>query len=200
MFDGTGRPPFRSDVGVRDERTKSFLADELEAWNGTVPGLDWNWTTVGEYLQRIDDHGVSPNVAVLAPHGTIRLNVVGHDDRPATADELTAMQAQVAGALDDGAMGLSTGLTYAPAQFADTDELVALTSAMSGGYFAPHLRTYGKDVLGATQEALEVGRRAGVPVHLTHAQLPFPENRSRAHEFLSLIDGGTRRGPGCDHG
>jgi N-acyl-D-amino-acid deacylase len=133
---------------------------------------------------------MAPNVAMLVPHGTVRMAVMGLDDRAPTADELARMQALVTEGMQDGAVGLSAGLTYTPARYATDDEVVALCQAVRpfGGYYQPHHRNYGAGALAAYEASLEIGRRAGVPVHLTHALMNFPVNRGRAGELLALID------------
>lgn len=98
---------------VTDE-TLPMLRAQLRGWNDDPPGFDWNWRSVGEYLARLD-RGITVNAAYLVPHGTVRLMVVGYEDRPATPAELTQMERVVAQAMVEGAVGLSTGLTYVPA-------------------------------------------------------------------------------------
>src|SRR5699024_4970119 len=85
--------------------------------------------------------------------------------------------------------GMSSGLTYVPGMFADTEELVALCEVVTahGGYYSPHQRSYGAGALEAYREVLEIGERSGCPVHLTHATMHFPEGRRRAAEQLELF-------------
>ena len=171
------------------EETLAILREQLAGWNGPQ-GSDVGWADVAGYLAEVDRRGSAANVASLVPHGTVRLNVVGADDRPATPDELAAMRAQVDRGMRDGAFGLSAGLTYAPGMFADTDELVALCEvvARNGGFFAPHQRSYGAGALDGYAEMIEVARRSGSALHLTHATMNFGVNRGRAGELLALID------------
>ena len=93
-------------------------------------------------------------------------------------------------ALADGAVGLSTGLTYTPGMYADDDEIVALLEVVRehGGYYTPHHRNYGKHALEAYADCIEIARRSGVPLHLAHAHLGFPVNKGRAPELLAMID------------
>ena len=171
------------------DTSAEFLATELRGWNGDPGAVDWNWHTVQEYLDRFDDH-VAPNVAMLAGHGTTRLVVMGADDRAPTDGELDEMRAAVDVAMSAGCVGLSTGLTYAPCQFASDAELVSLCEVVAdhGGYYAPHHRNYGARAVEGYADSIEIGRRAGVPVHLTHAHLGFPMNKGRAGELLALVD------------
>ena len=152
---------------------------------------------MGEYLDRLDQ-GIATNAAYLVPQGTLRLLVVGPDDRPATADEIVRMQEILAESLRAGAVGMSSGLTYTPGMYADTSELAALCEvvAAGGGYYSPHTRSYGAGALTAYAEMLDLARSTGCPVHLTHATMNFAENAGRAAEFLALVDAALA--DGCD--
>ncbi|GAB3466984.1 D-aminoacylase [Kineococcus endophyticus] len=171
-----------------DDDALDVLREQLAGWNG-VPDLAWDWRTVGEYLDRVD-RGAAVNVAYLVPQGTVRTVVVGTEDRAATAAELVRMQDLVAAGMADGAFGMSSGLTYVPGMFADTAELVALCEvvARARGFYAPHQRSYGRGALEAYAEVVEVARRSGVALHLTHATMNFAVNAGRAGEFLALVD------------
>jgi len=177
------------------EATREVLHQQLMGWNGPGPGVTRDWSTVGQYLDRFDRR-VSPNVAMLVPHGTVRMAVMGLDDRTPGVEELQRMRELVAQGMRDGAVGLSAGLTYTPASYATDDEVVALCEAVRpfGGYYQPHHRNYGARALEAYAASLEIGRRAGVPVHFTHALLNFPVNRGRAGELLAMIDGARAGG------
>ncbi|MBE2184285.1 MAG: D-aminoacylase [Anaerolineae bacterium] len=168
--------------------TAAILREQIAGWNGT-PDVDWNWTTISSYLDRFDRQ-VAVNVAMFAPHGTIRLAVMGMENRPPAATELEHMKRLLDQAMREGAIGLSTGLTYAPCMFASDDELVELCEVMRpyGGFYAPHHRNYGMAALQAYADSIEIGRKAGVPVHLTHAHLGFPINKGRGVELLAMID------------
>ena len=165
------------------------LRRQLAGWNDDPPGFDWSWRSVAEYLDRLD-RGIAINAAYLVPHGTVRMCVIGQDDRAPTADELDRMRALVAQGLEEGAVGLSTGLTYAPGMYADDDEIVALCEVVAayGGYYTPHHRNYGMRALEAYADCIEIARRSGVALHLAHAHLGFAVNKGRAHELLALLD------------
>lgn len=178
-----------------DDAVLAQLRDRLRGWNGDPEGFDWSWRTVSGYLDRLDE-GIAVNAAYLLPHGTIRMLVVGVEDRPATAGELDRMRGIVAHGMAEGAVGLSAGLTYPPGMYASDDELVALCRVVAehGGYYAPHHRDYGLHALRAYADCIEIARRSGVPLHLTHAHLGFPPNRGRAVELLALVDEATADG------
>jgi N-acyl-D-amino-acid deacylase len=172
------------------DATMAMVREQIAGWNGVPDGVGFDWRSVAEYLAEVDHRGSATNIAYLLPQGTIRMNVVGTSDRRATASELDGMRAQVDRGMREGAFGMSSGLTYVPGMFADTDELVALCRVVAahGGYYAPHQRSYGAGALAAYAEVVEVARRSGVALHLTHATMNFPENRGRAGELLDLVD------------
>jgi N-acyl-D-amino-acid deacylase len=179
-----------------DDATMALLRAQLAGWNGVEPDLDDSWRSVAEYLARFDGT-TAVNVCYLLPHATLRLLVVGADDRAATESELEAMRALVRQGLAEGAVGLSAGLTYAPGMYASDDELVALCSELRGGaYYCPHHRNYGLHALQGYADSIEIARRAGAPLHLAHAHLGFACNRGRAPELLALID--AARADGVD--
>ncbi|TQS46821.1 N-acyl-D-amino-acid deacylase family protein [Cryptosporangium phraense] len=170
-----------------DDTTLPILREQLAGWNGVPDEIPWR--TVGGYLDVVD-RGAAVNVVYLVPQGSVRMMVVGTEDRPATPDEVRRMAALVGEGLDEGAAGMSSGLTYVPGMFADTDELVALCRVVAehGGFYAPHQRSYGKGAIEAYAEMVEVARRSGVALHLTHATMNFSVNRGRAGELLALVD------------
>jgi N-acyl-D-amino-acid deacylase len=180
-----------------DDEVLDLLRGQLAGWNDDPPGFDWNWRTVGEYLDRLDQ-GIAVNAAYLVPQGTVRMRHVGWDARPATPAELDGMRADVSDAMAQGAVGLSSGLTYPPGMYADTEELVELCRVVAGfgGYYSPHHRSYGASALAAYAEMVDVSRRSGVPLHLAHATMNFPVNAGRAGEMLALLDDAIDSG--CD--
>jgi N-acyl-D-amino-acid deacylase len=172
-----------------DDTTLTMLRVQLRGWNDDPAGFDWSWRSVGEYLDRIDQ-GVAVNAAYLVPHGTVRMLVVGMEDRPPSEAELDRMKQLVADGMEQGAVGMSAGLTYAPAMYADDEELVSLCEVVAayGGYYQPHHRNYGTRALEEYAACIEISRRSGAPVQLTHALLPFEINEGRAPELLAMVD------------
>ncbi|MCQ4040495.1 amidohydrolase family protein [Streptantibioticus rubrisoli] len=180
-----------------DDTTLAALRRQLAGWNGDPEGFDWNWRTVAEYLDRLD-RGIGVNACYLVPHGSVRMLAMGWDNRPPTAGELCLMRELLAQGMAQGAVGMSSGLTYPPGMYADTDELVALCRVVAefGGFHAPHQRSYGKGALAGYSEMVEITRRSGCPLHLTHATMNFEVNRGRAVELLTLVDAALA--DGCD--
>ncbi|HUQ61308.1 D-aminoacylase [Lentzea sp.] len=172
-----------------DDEVLATLRGQLAGWNDDPPGFDWNWRSVGQYLDRLD-RGIAVNAAYLVPQGTLRMLVVGWDDRPPTESEMDRMKAVLAQSLAEGAMGMSSGLTYTPGMYAGTSELVRLCEVVGqhGGFYSPHHRSYGAGALEAYAEMVDVSKRSGCALHLAHATMNFPVNKGKAPELLALLD------------
>ncbi|MBC8166508.1 MAG: amidohydrolase family protein, partial [Bryobacteraceae bacterium] len=121
------------------------------------------------WFSQLEKTGTGLNVATLIGHNTVRGEVMGRANRPATQEEIGRMQALVSKAMDEGAVGFSTGLIYIPGTYSNTAEVVALAKAAAkrGGVYASHMRDEGAKVLEAITEAVTVGREAGMPVQLS---------------------------------
>ena len=165
-----------------------LVADLIAALDGETDE-PWGWRTVAQYLDRLDGR-VAQNVMYLVPHGTIRACVMGSEEREATPDEVEQMRRLVVESLAGGAVGLSSGLSYPPAHTSTTDEVVALAKplAASGGIYVTHLRSYGERLVEATEEALEIGRRAKAPVHFSHFQAPGKRNHGLLESLLGRLE------------
>ncbi|MFC4373179.1 amidohydrolase family protein [Nocardia halotolerans] len=180
-----------------DDAALAVLRKQIAGWNGNPAGFDFSWRTVGQYLDRLDQ-GITTNAAYLVPQGTLRLLVVGADQRPATTAEIDRMCALLAEGLDEGAVGMSSGLTYTPGMYADAGELAALCAVVAayGGFYAPHTRSYGAGALEAYAEMIGLAKATGCALHLTHATMNFGVNRGRAPELLAML--AQARADGCD--
>ncbi|KUM88754.1 MULTISPECIES: N-acyl-D-amino-acid deacylase family protein [Streptomyces] len=172
-----------------DDRTLEEVRRAVAGWNGYGDDIDFDWRTVGEYLDRLD-RGIAVNAAYLIPQGTVRALVVGWEDREATPRELDRMRALVAEGMEQGALGMSSGLTYTPGMYAKDAELTELCRVVAryGGYYCPHHRSYGAGALEAYEEMVALAREAGCALHLAHATMNFAENRGRAPQLLALLD------------
>jgi N-acyl-D-amino-acid deacylase len=148
------------------------------------------WESMAEYLDYLDRDGLSLNAGSLVGHGNVRAAVVGYDDRAPTDDELVEMRGLVAEAMGDGAVGLSTGLFYPPGSYAETDEVVALaeTAAEHGGFYATHMRSESDRLLESVEEAIAVGRRADIPVQISHHKAIGPDNWGKVRATLRRIE------------
>jgi dihydroorotase/N-acyl-D-amino-acid deacylase len=148
------------------------------------------------YLDSITRATVGINVAYLIGHNSIRQRVMGMSDRAPTAEQLTRMQQLVAQGMHDGAFGLSTGLLYLPGTYANTDEVVALArvASDSGGIYTSHLRKEGIGLLDGVGEALEIGRRAHIPVVLTHHKAVGQAMWGKSVVTLAMVDSARKAG------
>jgi N-acyl-D-amino-acid deacylase len=150
-----------------------------------------SWQGWSDYLDAIEDARPSVNIATLIGHGSVRREVLGTAQRPPTLEELERMRDLVREAVADGAVGLSTGLIYVPGMYGDTDEVVALAEAAAdaGGLYASHIRGEGRDLFRAVGEALAVGARAGLPVHVSHLKCETSLVWGRAADLLDQLHG-----------
>ena len=188
--DGLSYAPVRSpeDLAALTEMNAGLDGDPR-------PGVQLAWRSVAEYLERFDA-GAGVNVALLVGNSALRLAAIGWHDRPADARSLADMRSLLAEAMADGAWGLSSGLDYPPGAYATTGELATLASeaARHGGFYHTHVRyPLGDRFLDPFREAIEIGRRAAAPAHITHFyhRATFP---GTPDEMLALVDDARAEG------
>lgn len=159
-------------------------------------GLSWDWKDADGYAGMLESLPLSCNVALQVGHGTLRIASMGFDDRAPTQAETEEMAELAARAFEQGAFGLSSGLIYAPGSFAATGELVALAcvAARHGAFYSTHIRGEGDTLVEAVCEALEIGRRSGAPVQMSHHKAAGRRNWGRVKETLNLIDRARAKG------
>lgn len=157
-------------------------------------GIDGGGTPdIAEQREWFQDHGVGTNIAAYVGLGPVRRRVLGNADRAPDAEELARMRGMVADAMCQGAIGLSTGLFYAPQSFATTDEVVALAeeAAARGGVYDTHQRdesSYSIGLMGSIEEVLEIGRRARIPVHIAHIKALGTDVHGSAGKIIERIE------------
>jgi N-acyl-D-amino-acid deacylase len=177
-------------------------ADERGAWKQKLAGLlgdfgvEWDWSSVGDYLGRLARAKPAQDVAYLVPHGAARQCVLGGGDRRADARALLAMQDLLRRGLDEGACGMSTGLIYPPCCYADTEELIALGRVLAERRrpLVVHMRSESDRILEALDEMVRVARESGCPVHVSHLKVAGRENWPRADEVARRLEDGRREG------
>ncbi len=154
------------------------------------------WTDLDGYFEVLEGRGTAINLGTMVTVGTVWSAVIGSVDRRATPEELAEMARHVDTAMRDGAMGLSVGLIYAPGSYASTEELASLArvAARHGGVFRAHIRDEGDGLLDAVREAIEVGERAGAPVHIHHLKATGPQNWGRVTDAVELMQAARERG------
>jgi N-acyl-D-amino-acid deacylase len=167
--------------------TMDYMRRYTAGFNGNPP-IDYAWSTVDEYLDTFNQR-TALNVAYLIPNGNVRIEVMGLADRPATDDEIKAMQGLVRRGMDAGAVGLSTGLDYIPSRYADAREIAALCAVIApdDGVYVTHMRGYGPKADVGMREVYEIARASGAAAHVSHYNGP-------ADLLLPLIDQGRAMG------
>ena len=182
-IDGISHAPFKT----QEELHRYVWLDS--GLNG-YPPMPADWLTVAELLGKYDN-SVAINIAYILGNSPVRIWAVGWNDRPATAAEIKEMRSVVREAMEEGAWGLSTGLDYPPGSYADTAELVALAevSARLGGFYHTHTRAALKEtgLLAPWNEALDIGRGSGAPVHLTHYR-QYAQGEGSHLDYLGLVE------------
>ena len=174
--------------------TEAMKADEIER-QGDIT-YDIPWTTLGEYLEHLERRGIAPNVASFVGATTVRIHELGHEDRAPTPEELGRMEALVQAAMEEGALGVGSSLIYAPAFYADTPELIALTRAAGayGGMYISHMRSEGNRLLQAVDELITIAREAGVPAEIYHLKAAGEENWPKMDTVIAMVEAAREQG------
>ena len=154
------------------------------------------WTTLAEYLDYLVKRGVSTNVASFVGATTVRVYVLGYEDRAPNAEELEKMKSLVRQAMEEGAMGVGSSLIYAPAFYSKTAELVALCQVASeyGGMYISHIRSEGNQVMQAIDELIQIAREAKIPAEIYHLKVSGKKNWSKLPEMISKIEAAQKEG------
>lgn len=184
---------------IEDDEAKTPTADNF-IYDGVTTVITGNcglsYVDIGTYLKFIDSLKLSTNVASFIGHNDVRKEVMGKANRYATEDELKKMEAVVIKAMEDGAVGFSTGLIYIPGAYSNTEEVVRLAKAAAqfNGVYATHMRDEGDSVTEAIDEALHIGREANIPVEISHFKCSGQQNWGRSKETLAKIIAARKEG------
>jgi N-acyl-D-amino-acid deacylase len=186
--DGLGEAPLRDDIVDMWRRYLSGL-------NGD-PDIKWDWRSFKEYLERLEKVGLAVNVASLVGHGNIRLLSMGMDNRQPTPSELEEMKRLLETSIQEGAIGLSTGLIYSPCVYAESAELTELckVAASYKSVFVVHMRNEGDRLLESINEVVNVGRESGVSVHISHFKSNGRANWGKAPQALAMVEEARQKG------
>jgi len=186
---GSGAAPLNEEMRAEMERGNPYLKEA---------GVEIDWSTVDEYLRRLEEGGISVNVAPLVGFGTVRRYVMGMDMRAPNARELEAMKAEVAKAMEAGCLGITTGLRYAPQSYAATEEVIELAkvAARYGGFYTSHIRDEGDrgDPVGAVEEIIRIGEEAGLPVNISHFKVLAKRFWDLCPKLIELVEEARSRG------
>jgi N-acyl-D-amino-acid deacylase len=172
----------------------SMRAEEIEQ-QGDIQ-YDIEWTTLGGYLEFLEAKGISPNVASYVGATTLRVHQVGYENRPPTDDELARMQGLVHQAMREGALGIGSSLIYAPANFASTEELIALVSVAAeyGGSYISHIRSEGNRLEEGVQELIKIASVTGAPAEIYHLKAAGKNNFHKLGKVFDLIEAAQQAG------
>ena len=151
---------------------------------------DVSWTSLGEYLQHMEDLGISTNIASFVGASSVRIIEMGYEDRAPSEQELQNMQQHVRVAMLEGAMGLGSSLPYVPAAFSTTDELIALTEVVAeyDGMYISHIRNEGDDVFAALEELINIVRATGVRGEIYHLKVSHKRNWDKLDEVIAMVE------------
>lgn len=178
---------------LSDNMKKDYLTQMKRNpdWTFTI-----DWTTLGEYLESLQRRGISPNVASFVGISTIRVNQLGYENRAPKPDELERMKALVKQAMEEGAMGTTCALIYAPDNYATTEELIELSkvAAPYGGMYISHMRSEGNNILAAVDETIRIAREANMPAEIYHLKMGGKENWRKLDSVIAKIDKANRSG------
>ncbi len=157
---------------------------------------DIEWTTLGEYLEYLVDRGISTNVASFVGATTVRIHEIGYDNRPPTPDELDRMRGLMRQGMEEGALGLGSSLIYAPAFYAQTDELIELAkiAAEYGGMYISHMRSEGNRLLEAVDELITISREAGLPAEIYHLKAAGESNWHKMDQVVAMVEAARAEG------
>ncbi|HSF99847.1 MAG TPA: hypothetical protein VLA20_01910, partial [Vicinamibacterales bacterium] len=152
--------------------------------------FDYEWDTLAGYLQFLERKGISQNVASFIGAGTIRQYVLGHENRPPTADELDRMRALVRQEMEAGALGIGSSLIYAPDNFASTEELIELckVAAQHGGKYISHMRSEGNRLVEAVEEVIRISREADIPAEIYHLKAAGEASWPKMDRVIELVE------------
>ena len=179
-------------LDIFDEMSKGPLTPEMARKMVEREGdakYPVTWTTLGQYLETLQKRGISPNVASFVGEGEVRVNVLGEADVAPTPAQLSTMGGLVRQAMEEGALGVTTALIYAPMNYAKTPELIAMAkeSARCGGIYTAHMRSEGDHIEEAVQETIDIARASGAPAEIHHLKLMGRENWGKLDRIVGMI-------------
>jgi N-acyl-D-amino-acid deacylase len=204
LFDGNSESDIRQGVTL-----EVFGENSMGPWNDAMKkgeaeqmkrDPDWeykiDWTTLGDYLESLERKGISPNVASFVSAYTVRIHELGYANRAPSKEELERMKTLVRQAMEEGAMGISTALIYAPANYASTDELIELSkvAAAYGGMYIAHIRSEGNAIFQAVDETIRIAREADIPAEIYHLKFSGKSNWNKIDSVVAMTEKANKEG------
>jgi N-acyl-D-amino-acid deacylase len=158
--------------------------------------FDIEWTTLSEYLEYLEARGISTNVASFIGATTVRIHVLGYEDRPPTPEELVEIENLVDQAMRNGALGIGSSLIYAPAFYSTTEELIALNrvAARYDGRYISHIRSEGTQLLEAVEELITIAREAGIGAEIYHLKAGGKDNWDKMEDVFAMVEAARAEG------
>ncbi len=195
LVDGRALSDLRQGVTleVMGERSMGPLSQPMKELGKQRQGdiqYDIDWTTLGEYLTKLEKKGISPNVASFVGAGTVRTYVLGEKDVQPTPAQLDEMRKLVRQAMEEGALGVTTALIYAPNNYAKTPELIELAkeSGKCGGMYSVHMRSEGAKIIEAVKETIEIAKASGAPAEIYHLKMGGKENWNKLDAVIGEVE------------
>ncbi|MDI3073968.1 D-aminoacylase [Clostridioides difficile] len=177
--------------------------EHISSWRKNLAGLDgesdeidWKYETTENYLKMMDYNGVGLNETYLVPHGNVRMEAMGLEDRPATKEEIQKMCEITERELKAGAIGLSTGLIYIPCAYSLTEEIIEMCKVVAkyDGVFVVHQRSEADTILTSMEEIIEIGKQSGVKVHFSHFKVCGKANWRYIPQVIELLEKAEKEG------
>ncbi|UUV15590.1 N-acyl-D-amino-acid deacylase family protein [Clostridioides difficile] len=177
--------------------------EHISSWRKNLAGLDgesdeidWKYETTENYLKMMDYNGVGLNETYLVPHGNVRMEAMGLEDRPATKEEIQKMCEITERELKAGAIGLSTGLIYIPCAYSLTEEIIEMCKVVAkyDGVFVVHQRSEADTILTSMEEIIEIGKQSGVKVHFSHFKVCGKANWKYIPQVIELLEKAEKEG------
>lgn len=204
ILDGRGQSDIRQGITheVLGEISIAPMSDQMkkDSRESMEKFPDWKydieWTTLGEYLDYLERKGISQNISSFVGANTIRINQLGYVNRPPSPEEMERMKGLVKEAMEEGALGVTTALIYAPGNYATTEELIELSkvAAPYGGMYIAHMRSEGNNIFGAVDETIRIAREAGLPAEIYHLKMAGKDNWWKLDSVMAQIDRANKSG------
>lgn len=204
ILDGTGQSDVRQGVTLEvlgeisiapaNETMKKEDRESMEKYPDFK--YDIQWSTMGEYLEYLEKKGVSQNMAGFVGANTIRVHELGYANRAPSPEELDRMRNLVKQAMEEGMLGVTTALIYAPSNYATTEELIELSkvAANYGGMYIAHMRSEGNSIFDAVDETIRISTEAGLPAEIYHLKMAGKNNWWKLDTVVAKIDRATKAG------
>ncbi|MBN1146167.1 MAG: D-aminoacylase [Anaerolineales bacterium] len=202
IVDGKSQSDIRQGITLEiigEGRSEGPINDEMKQETMRRQGdikYEMPWNTLGEYLEYMAGRGIATNLASYLGAATLRINVIGYQDRPPTENELEHMRRLARQTMEEGAVGISTALIYPPGSYADTPELIELAKVVSeyGGIYISHIRNEGNSLLPALDELITIAREANIGAEIYHLKVTGRKNWHKMDKAIDKVNAARAEG------